>query len=109
MNEYAVFFISDAEEDLIKIYNFIALNDSVSKAKNLINKIEKSCKDLSLLPTRGHIPPELEKIGVFNYREVHCKSYRIIYQVLDNDVYVHSILDSRRNLSQLLQERLIRT
>ncbi len=108
MNEYAVFFISDAEEDLIKIYNYVAFNDSVSKAKSLINKIEKLCKNLSLLPTRGHTPPELEMIGIFNYKEIHCKPYRIIYQVLDNDVYIHSVLDSRRNLSQLLQERLIR-
>jgi mRNA-degrading endonuclease RelE of RelBE toxin-antitoxin system len=35
-------------------------------------------------PERGHIPPELERIGVYEYREIHVKVYRIIYQVLDN-------------------------
>ncbi len=108
MKQYDVLFISDAEEDLIKLYNYVAHNDSVTKAKNLVNKIEKLCKDLVKFPSRGLVVPKLEKLGISIYREVHYKAYRIIYQVLENEVYIHSILDSRRNLTQLLQERLLR-
>ena len=59
-------------------------------------------------PLRGHIVPELERISVISYLEIHYKAYRIIYQVLNKTVYIHSILDGRRNISELLQKRLLR-
>ena len=106
--KYRIHIITDAEDDLFEIYNYVAANDSTAKAENLLNKLEDTCKKLTTYPERGHIPPELERIGVGNYREIHYKPYRIIYQVIENDVYVHCILDGRRDLKDLLEERLIR-
>ena len=59
-------------------------------------------------PIRGHLPPELERIGVLDYKEIHYKPYRIIYQIIESTVYVHCVLDGRRDLQQLLEERLLR-
>ena len=63
---------------------------------------------LAELPNRGHIPPELDRIGVVEYREIHFKPYRIIYQVIESKVYIHCILDGRRELHELLEKRIIR-
>ena len=60
------------------------------------------------MANRGHIPPELERVGVYEYREIYFKPYRIIYQIVESDVYIHCVLDSRRDLEDLLQERLLR-
>ncbi len=106
--KYKVYIISDAEDDLYELYNYVANYDSVNKADNLLNKLEETCDSLSKLANRGHYPPELERIGIFNYREIHYKPYRIIYQVLENNVYIHCILDGRRDLQELLEERLLR-
>ena len=59
-------------------------------------------------PERGRIPPELERIGVYEYLEIHVKAYRIIYQIIDNDVFIHCILDGRRDLLELLEYRILR-
>ena len=105
---YQVFIIADAEEDLYEIYNYVAVYDSVEKAEKLLMNLEYTCNSLSTFPTRGHIPPELERVGVLDYREIHYKPYRIIYQIIESAVYVHCVLDGRRDLQELLEKRLLR-
>jgi toxin ParE1/3/4 len=106
--KYKVFIIADAEEDLYEIYNFVAVHDSLEKAEKLLTKLEDTCNSLSTFLKRGHIPPELDRIGVLDYREIHYKPYRIIYQIIESGVYVHCVLDGRRNLQELLDKRLLR-
>jgi toxin ParE1/3/4 len=106
--KYRVYIIADTEEDIFGIYKYVATNDSVQKADLLLRNIEEKINGLADLANRGHIPPELEHVGVYEYREIHFKPYRIIYQILESDVYVHCVLDSRRDLDDLLRERLLR-
>jgi toxin ParE1/3/4 len=105
---FKVYIIADAEQDIIEIFDYIALSDSIEKAEYVYKKIEEKCLSLSELPDRGHFPPELERIGIFEYKEVHFKPYRIIYQVIDSNIYVHCVLDGRRELQELLEKRLLR-
>ena len=105
---YKVNILLDAEEDIIELYHYIAFHDSEGKAENLLSKIEETCHSLSSYPNKGHIPPELERIGIYNYQEIHFKPYRIIYQVIEKEVYIHCVLDSRRSLQELLEKRLLR-
>lgn len=60
---YEVLIVSDAEEDIFEIRNYVATYDSVEKAKYLVTKLKETCRSLSTLPNRGHIPPKLERIG----------------------------------------------
>ena len=106
--KYKVHILSDAEEDIFNIYKYIAINDSVQKAENLLGKLEESINTLINFANRGHIPPELERIGISEYQEIHYKPYRIIYQTIGPDVFVHCVLDRRRELEELLHERLLR-
>ncbi|TAL69970.1 MAG: type II toxin-antitoxin system RelE/ParE family toxin [Bacteroidetes bacterium] len=105
---YKIFIINDAEEDILEIYNYVANSDSHAKALRLLSEIEKKCKSLSDVPERGNYPPELERIGIHDFREIHYKPYRIIYRVIKSSVYIHCILDGRRNLNELLENRLLR-
>ncbi len=104
-----VYLVEDAEKDLFDIYSYIARNDSGESASYVFDSIQDKCLSLSTLPARGHVPPELERIGIFDYLEVHFKPYRIMYQIRENEIYIHCILDGRRSLYDLLQERLIRS
>jgi toxin ParE1/3/4 len=106
--KYTIEIIIDAENDLWEIYRYAAKNDYIEKADRLIDNIEKTIVTLGTLPFRGNYPPELERIGVLEFREVFFKPYRIIYQVMKSIVYVHCILDGRRDLTDLLQNRLLR-
>ncbi|MFQ6114568.1 MAG: type II toxin-antitoxin system RelE/ParE family toxin [bacterium] len=106
--KYQVYIITEAEDDLFEIYQHVAKNDSISHAEKLIDKLEETCLSLSALPNRGHVPPELERVAVHDYLEIHYKPYRIIYQVISHRVFIHCVLDGRRDLGELLQKRLLR-
>ena len=106
--KYEVFFIEDAEEDIFEIYNYVAFNDSIGKADILFEKLQETCLSLENYPDRGHLPPELERINVREFSEIHFKPYRIIYQIRDKKVFIHCVLDGRRNLQDILQDRLLR-
>jgi len=108
MKKYRVVFVAEAEDDLFDLYHFVAFYDSSDKADALLQKLETACASLATLPYRGHIPPELERIGLLDYREISYKPYRIIYQVRGKHVYIHGVLDGRRNMQELLQKRLLR-
>ena len=108
MKHYRALLTEDAELDLIDLYRYIARQDSVQNADYVIDELEALCSRLSELPDRGHVPAELDRIGVKNYREVNFKPYRVIYEVIGQDVYIHGILDGRRDMQSLLQRRLIR-
>lgn len=108
MKRYRVRVTEDAEQDLVDIYRYIVLQDSVENADHVLDQLEALCSRLTELPERGHVPSELDRIGVTNYREVAFKPYRAIYEVIRQDVFVHCILDGRRDMFSLLERRLIR-
>ncbi len=92
--KYQVHIISDAEDDLNEIFQ--------------LDKLEETCRSLAELAQRGHVPPELKRIAVLDYLEILCKPYRIIYQISSDRVYIHCVLDGRRDLEELLRQRLLR-
>lgn len=98
----------DAEDDLFQIYRYVALNDSEEQADRLFEALKRACYSLRTLPLRGHIPPELQDIGVSQFREIRFKPYRIFYSIERTTVSIHCVLDGRRDMQTLLQERLLR-
>jgi len=100
--------IEDAERDLIDIYHYVATRDSPENAAYVLEQLESLCLALAALPRRGHIPPELDRIGVTDYHEVHFEPYRVIYQIIGQNVFVHCVLDGRRDIPSLLERRLLR-
>jgi len=108
VKRYRVRLTADAERDLIDIYRYIALHDSGANANHVLEELEALCSRLTEMPERGHVPPELDRIGVTNYREVNFKPYRVLYEVIRQDVFIHCVLDGRRDMSALLQRRVIR-
>ncbi|MBD3391449.1 MAG: type II toxin-antitoxin system RelE/ParE family toxin [Chitinivibrionales bacterium] len=105
---FRVHVIADGEDDILDIYNYILLNDSVVAAEYVLRKLEETCVKLAQNPERGHFPPELERIGVSEYREIHYKPYLIIYKISNRDVFIYCVLDGRRELQELLERRLLR-
>lgn len=106
--KYNLYIIDDAENDIYEIYQYVVFSDSLAKAESLLQNIYITCQKLETLPHRGHIPPELKRIGIMEFREIHFKPYRIIYQVIEKAVYIHCVLDGRRELHELLEKRLVR-
>jgi toxin ParE1/3/4 len=104
---FKVFLTKDAANDLSDIYSYIAAQDSPQKADYVLDHIEKKFISLSELPERGVNPRELLSLGIREYREIFFKPYRIIYRILNKTVYVYLIVDGRRDMQTLLQQRLL--
>ena len=105
--KYNVYLVEDAERDQLEIYRYMAANDSKEKADRLRDNLERTILKLETMPDRGHFLPELERIGVSEYREVFFKPYRIICQAIRIDVFVFCVLDGRRDLQDILQESMV--
>lgn len=104
---YRVMLTHNAARDLEEIYNYISLHDAPRKADHVLNQIEKAFSNLSEFPERGAHPKELLELGIREYREFFFKPYRIIYRIMQENVYVLLIVDGRRDLQPLLQRRLL--
>ena len=106
--KYKVLIDPLAKQDMKEIFLYVSSNDSISSADKLLDSIEATISKLEEYPERGHIPQELRQTGIKRYLEIHFKPYRIIYEIENNLIYVHSVLDGRRNIQELLGERLLR-
>jgi len=104
---FAVFLTNDATRDLEEPYDYVTARDSYQKADYVLDQIEKAFSKLSQFPDRGAYPKELVALGIREYREVLFKPYRIIYRVMDKNIYVMLIADGRRDMQSLLQRRLL--
>ena len=83
--------------------DYIDRHDASGRADHVI---EKAFSSLSEHPHRGNYPKELLDT-IREYREIFFKPYRIIYRVMEDNVYVLVIADGRRDMQTLLQRRLL--
>jgi plasmid stabilization system protein ParE len=95
----------EAEEDAAGILDWF---DDQIDANKVLNQFEKRARSLETLPSRGRIVPELKRIGIATYREVFWKPWRMLYKIDEETVWIVAILDARRDLTDLLHERLVR-
>ena len=105
--KYEVRIDNVASGDLYAIYRYVAINDSPVKDGHLLDSIQKAMTSLETMPARGSYPPELQRWGISDFREVFFKPYRIIYEIKGKTVFIHAVLDGRRNCEDLLQQRLL--
>lgn len=108
MKRYQVRLTEEVEDDLVDLFEFIARKDSIDNAYYVLEQLDTLILSLHQHPERGHYPPELDKRGVKDYREVHFKPYRVIYQIIGNQVIILGCFDGRRDMQSLLERRLLR-
>jgi len=104
--KYKVVWANVAESDLKDIIDYISI-DSPQNALNLLNKINKKASELYVLPERGRIVPELKDQGILQYREIVIHPWRLIYRITERKVFVLSLIDSRRNVEDVLFKRFV--
>jgi toxin ParE1/3/4 len=104
---YSVIVLPEARDDLIEIFRFVSEHDSTIKADALLDRLEEKCNFLRTSPERGHQVSELKRVHVEGFREIHFKPYRIIFQIFDARVFIHAILDGRRDLQEFLERRIL--
>ncbi|MFQ5686592.1 MAG: type II toxin-antitoxin system prevent-host-death family antitoxin [Candidatus Scalindua sp.] len=97
--------ISQGEED-IKKGKTRTQEEVFEKLETLLKKRKKSSA-LYRLPERGRIVPELKEYNILQYREIIIDPWRVIYKVAGKKVFVMAVVDSRRNVEDILLDRLV--
>ena len=105
--KYQVTWAAVAKSDLKQIIEYIAI-DSPGNAPQILKKIKQKASDLYAMPDRGGIVPELKDQGIHTYRELIIAPWRIIYRISDTTVFVLSVIDSRRNVEDILLDRFVK-
>ena len=107
MNQiYEIIWARVAENDLYEIIDYIAM-DSPANALEIFKKIKNKASSLYTMPERCRIVTELKDQGVMQYRELILSPWRIMFRVTRMNVYVLSVLDSRRNIEDILLKRFV--
>jgi plasmid stabilization system protein ParE len=104
---YEVFWTGVAETDLLDIVTHIA-EDNVETALDILAEVKTRADTLQSTPDRGRIVPELHKHGILLYRELIIDPWRLMYRTMGDTVAVVAVIDSRRNVEDVLLSRLIR-
>ena len=84
-----------AKTDLRSIHDFIA-HDSRHYAKKVTQDIREKTEVLDQLPRLGKQVPEVRDEAV---RELSLYSYRIIYEIKDQDVFVLAVVHKRKDFT----------
>jgi len=104
-SQYKIVWANVAECDLKDIIDCISL-DSPQNALKILNRIKKKASELYTFPERGRVVPELQDQGILQYRETIIHQWRLIYRISERTVFVLSLIDSRRNVEDILLNRL---
>jgi plasmid stabilization system protein ParE len=88
-----VIWADPAKIDLKAIYDFIA-SDSKYYAKKVVQDIIDRTNIIEAYPTIGRKVPELDDENV---REIFAYSYRILYEIKSEKIYIIGIIHGRRD------------
>lgn len=92
---------------MIAIIQYIR-DKSPQAAVKVFTNIQEKTSNLVLFPEQGRIVTELLAQGIGHYRELIIPPWRVSYRFTGDAVYILLVLDSRRNVEDILLERLIR-
>ncbi|HUW25047.1 MAG TPA: type II toxin-antitoxin system RelE/ParE family toxin [Gallionella sp.] len=105
--KHGVLLTAGAENDLEEIFDYITEFDLPRNANHVLDQLLKVADSLASFPERGSYPKELLSLGIREYRQAHFKPYRLIYRVIEKQVFIFLIVDDRRDMQTLLARRLL--
>lgn len=103
---YNVLWMEVAQIDLQSVYEYIAI-DSEQHAVKVYRSIKSSTKMLEDFPESGQIVPELAKQNISGIRQVVFMHWRVIYKVFESKIHIEAVIDSRRNIEGILNNRFL--
>ncbi len=104
---YEVIWADSAAGDLESLMDFIEMG-SPRRAQQVWARIKKRAAMLDHFPERSRVVPELRALGLPMYRELIVYPYRIPFRIQGKTVVVLGVFDGRRDLEEVLFERLTR-
>jgi toxin ParE1/3/4 len=99
--------LKSAQHDLKELRNYIVRKFSHTTWLATSEKLKGALKTLEALPLSGNAPEEIEMLNLGSFRQIVSGMNRIIYETRQDVVFIHAIVDTRRNMTDLLTRRLL--
>ncbi|NMC98301.1 MAG: type II toxin-antitoxin system RelE/ParE family toxin [Bacteroidales bacterium] len=105
--EYKVRIPNSVKKDIEEIIEYY-FDDRPEYAKKIFELLFERINSLKSFPNKGRIVPELLEYNINEYREILESYWRIIYRIDNDMVEIFTVIDARRNVQDLLVEKLKR-
>ena len=105
---FAVYITQATEGDIEAAVDCLLSQGGDAAAAALWQEFEDAFATLAKLPLRGHVPPELHEYPDKHIREIHTGVYRLIYRVIEHNVYILFVAHGRRDIQTTMLDRVLR-
>ena len=105
--QYRVEWLETARREFYQIIDGRA-EVSTAAALGILERMEQTANSLTMFPERGRLIPELAALRNRTYRELQVSPFRLLYRVDPDKVVVLGVFDGRRNLEEVLLDRVFR-
>ena len=89
---YKIIIEPEALEDLQHIKNYIAMQDSLTKANRFLLELKEKINSLSTMPLRCRKSYYTDEA---NTHDLIYKKYTIVFKIIDNEIHVLTIFKQR--------------
>ncbi len=104
--KYKIIWTLEAKKSLDEILDYIIENDGPDIAHEIYLKIKEKSSLLKVSPLQGREVKELKSLKK-KYHEIIIKPWRIINKFENDHIFILLIIDSRRDLEEILYEMII--
>jgi plasmid stabilization system protein ParE len=104
---YPVNILDAAKYDYREIRKWVRIKFGENTWFETETHFKKMLNQIGAMPHAGEIPDEITELGLTHYRQRLMGQTRIIYQITEQAVYIHLFVDSSRDFSTMLNQRLM--
>lgn len=105
---YSVHMTKMADRDIAETTAYLVGRFEFQAANDFIDAIECAVRSLEKYPFRAHIPHELQEYPDTSIRELPVFGHRLIYRILEPDVFVLFVPHGKRSIEDALIQRALR-
>lgn len=99
--------LDSGKEELKRVRRYVVDAFGIAVWEESYAEIQAAIQRIREFPECGPVVDELSSLTADRFREVQSGKNRIIYEIRDDTIYVHLIVDQRRDLTSLLQKILL--
>ncbi|GHV90304.1 hypothetical protein AGMMS50268_08070 [Spirochaetia bacterium] len=104
---YSLKWSANAEADVLDIVAYIKNHSGPMIAAGIYKRIKARAEPLANFPDSGRVVPQFANIGINDIRQITEKPWIIYYKIVDNEIWILSVIDGRRNIEEIIFPKII--
>jgi toxin ParE1/3/4 len=106
-SSYSLKWSTTAEADILDIVTYIKNHSGPMTAASVYERIKARAEPLVDFPDSGRVVSQLADIGIDDIRQITEKPWIIYYRIVDNEIWILSVIDGRRNLEEIIYDKVV--